>query len=398
MLPAYNNLSDGSAQATASLLDGTYRKQGNVKSIGLSADTQMMREGSVQNNYALLPVSGSSVLLVLNQLAVMTQNGIELADALANVAKHCKDDRLARSLVKIFEAVSGGNTFSAAVAIHGKYFPPTLSPMLAAAEATGEVPETLGKVCQRMRGELEMRGTLIGAMIYPAILLGASAIVLAALILGVLPQFSKVFTSMGRPIPTTTQFLLSVGDVCRGNWLGIIAVIGGTIFGFAYCRNQSFVRRPLGKFLMHGPLIRDAYRLLAAGRNFRTIAGMVRGGVPLMQSVQLARQATRDAYWQDLLFRIESNLIDGLTASAALTTVDFLPPEAAQMMATGERTGRVGEVLEDIGSFYELEGGRKLKRLVVAFEPFIILCMGVLVAGIVMSIMLPLLDVSTISR
>jgi type II secretory pathway component PulF len=203
---------------------------------------------------------------------------------------------------------------------------------------------------------------------------------------------------MGRPIPTTTQFLLSVGDVCRGNWLGIIAVIGGTIFGFAYCRNQSFVRRPLGKFLMHGPLIRDAYRLLAAGRNFRTIAGMVRGGVPLMQSVQLARQATRDAYWQDLLFRIESNLIDGLTASAALTTVDFLPPEAAQMMATGERTGRVGEVLEDIGSFYELEGGRKLKRLVVAFEPFIILCMGVLVAGIVMSIMLPLLDVSTISR
>jgi type II secretory pathway component PulF len=398
MIPAYNSISDSSAQATATLLDGTYRKQGDYKSADTLADTQFTQADSTPNSLAFLPVSGSSVLLVLNQLAVMTQNGIELADALANVTKHCKDDRLARSLAKIYEAVSGGNTFSAAVAIHGKYFPPTLSPMLAAAEATGEVPVTLGKVCQRMRGELEMRGTLVGAMIYPAILLGASAIVLAALILGVLPQFSKVFTSMGRPIPASTQFLLSVGDVCRDNWIGIIVLIIASLFGFIYCRNQTFIRRPLGRFLMYGPMIRDAYRLLAAGRNFRTIAGMVRGGVPLMQSVQLARQATRDAYWQDLLLRIESNLIDGLTASAALTTVDFLPPEAPQMMATGERTGRIGEVLEDIGSFYELEGGRKLKRLVVAFEPFIILCMGVLVAGIVMSIMLPLLDVSTISR
>ena len=81
-----------------------------------------------------------------------------------------------------------------------------------------------------------------------------------------------------------------------------------------------------------------------------------------------------------------------------MSNVDFLPAEASQMMATGERTGRVGEVLEDIGAFYEAEGGRGIKRLVVAFEPMIILVMGVFVAGIVMSLMLPLLDVSTIGR
>ncbi|QDT10009.1 type II secretion system F family protein [Planctomycetes bacterium K23_9] len=346
----------------------------------------------------IIPVSPSRVLLVLNQLAVMTQNGIELADALANVARHCNDERLTRSLVRIHEAVSGGNTFSAAVATCGDYFPPTLSPMLAAAEATGEVPETLGKVCERMRGELDMRGTLVGAMIYPAILIAASTIVLSALVLGVLPQFSKVFGSMGRPIPASTQILLSFGDLCRANWYWVVPSITAAMLGLFSIRHQPIVRQPIGKLLMYGPFIRDAYRLLTAGRNFRTIAAMVRGGVPLMQSIQLARHATRDAYWQKLLLQIEDNLIDGLKASSALTNVDFLPPEAAQMMATGERTGRVGEVLEDIGSFYEQEGGRKLKRLVVAFEPFIILCMGVVVAGIVMSIMLPLLDVSTISR
>lgn len=345
-----------------------------------------------------MPVSQSRVLLVLNQLAVMTQNGIELAEALANVARHCKDQRLAGALARIHEAVSGGNTFSAAVATYGQHFPPTLSPMLAAAEATGEVPETLGKVCERMRGELEMRGTLAGAMIYPAILMAASLVVMTALVLGVLPQFSKVFTSMGRPVPPSTQLLLNFGDLCRAHWLWCLPLFATAIAGLVWSRHQSFIRRPIGKLLMHGPLIRDAYRPLTAGRNFRTIAGMVCGGVPLMQSIQLARHATRDEYWKSLLLRVERNLIDGLTASSALNNVDFLPPEAAQMMATGERTGRVGEVLEDIGSFYELEGARKLKRLVVAFEPAIILCMGVVVAGIVMSIMLPLLDVSTIAR
>lgn len=347
---------------------------------------------------ALFSVSQSRVLLVLNQLAVMTQNGIELADALANVKRHCKDERLARSLARIHEAVSGGNTFSAAVASFGEHFPPTLSPMLAAAEATGEVPETLGKVCERMRGELEMRGTLLGAMIYPAILIAASMVVMTALVIGVLPQFSKVFASMGRPVPISTQVLLSFGDLCRANWMWILPLMVSMVVGMFWSRNHVFVRRPISKFLMYGPFIRDAYRPLTTGRNFRTIAGMVRGGVPLMQAIQLARHATRDPYWQKLLIKVEESLIDGLKASAAMVNVDFLPPEASQMMATGERTGRIGEVLEDIGCFYEQEGGRRLKRLVVAFEPVIILCMGVVVAGIVMSIMLPLLDVSTISR
>ncbi len=341
-------------------------------------------------------VSRGTVLLTLNQLAVMSQNGIEIAEALETIANHCTNRRLAASLNKIHQAVNGGQPFSSAVGAFGNYFPSTLAPMLAAAEATGDVPQTLGNVCDRMRGELQMRGTILGAMIYPIILIAASSVVMTALVLGVLPQFSRVFVSLGRPVPETTQMLLDLGTFCRGHWLMIGGTVVSTLVLLVMTRHHPLIQRPLNRFLMYGPLIRRAYRPLQAGRTFRTLAAMVAGGVPLLQAVRLTRHTIKDFYWRSLLDRIESELIDGATASGAMTGVDFIPLEAPQMMATAERTGRVAEVLENIGEFYEEDAGRRIKRLVVTLEPAIILVMGIMVACVVMSLLLPLLDVTSV--
>jgi type II secretory pathway component PulF len=338
----------------------------------------------------------SRVLLAMNQLAVMSNNGVEIAEALESVAGHCRDRKLAEVLSRIHDSVNQGNAFSTAMAAHGDCFPATLPPLLVAAEASGEVPETLEQACTRLREELETRGTILSAMIYPVILIAASTVVMTALILGVLPQFGKVFASIGKPIPPSTANLLALGDFCRNHWLFLLSALSGMLASLFVLRHHPMIRRPLGRFLMYGPLIRDAYRPLVAGRMLRTIAAMVRGGVPLLQAIGLATRTTGDVYWQALLAGIEQKLIDGLNASSAMAEADFLPPEAAQMMATAEKTGRVGEVLEDVGTFYEREGARRIKRLVIGLEPAIILVMGIIVAGVVMSVMLPLLDVSTI--
>ncbi len=395
MLPAYApyqpaEKSESSFTAVTAVADcDTLRPRSGRSAI---SDQRVPKRAS----FSLRPVTRSRVLLTLNQLSVMSQNGIEIADALESVARHCPDERLAKSLREIHGSVSSGQSFSVAVGLHGVYFPTTLAPILAAAEATGDVPEALKRVVGRMRGEVKMYGTIVGAMIYPVILIGASSVVMSALILGVLPQFSKVFASMGKPVPVYTQALLSFGDFCRAYWTGIVPLVVMAIVALVMLRRHALIQRPLGRFLMYGPLIRDAYRPLQAGRNMRTIAAMVQGGVPLLQAVRLSRRTTSDVYWQRLLGRIEDRLIDGATASSAMTGVDFIPPETAQLMSTAERTGRVAEVLEDIGEFYEEEAERRIKRLVVALEPAIIVVMGVIVAAIVMSVMLPLLDVSTI--
>lgn len=359
-------------------------------------ETREKVDSDAPRSTSWLGVPASRVLMTLNQLAVMNQNGVEIVEALDAVASQCRDPRLAQSLDDIHESVSEGNSFSSAVLKHGTFFPPTLGPMLAAAEATGRVPETLKRVCERMRGELTLKAQIVGAMIYPIILLGASSTVMAALVMGVLPQFTKVFESLGRPVPLSTQYLLTFGVCCREHWPLILLGVGAClVLGFVL-RSHPMVTRPWYRFLLFAPLIRDAYRPLAAGRAFRTLAAMVGGGVPLLQAVRLTRDTTRDVYWIELWDDVEESLIQGTSASDAFRDVEFIPREAAQMVATAERTGRVAEVLDDIGTFYEEDASRKIKRLVVALEPVIILVMGVVVAGVVMSVMLPLLDVSTV--
>ena len=369
--------------------------QPSVEIAGDSESTGLQQQWNPQGK-RLLGVPVGRVLLSLNQLAVMSQNGVEIADALLAVSRTCPDTRLQESLLRIHDAVSNGSSLSASVGLHGTYFPNTLAPMLAAAEATGDVPLALQKVCDRMREQMDLRGAIMGTMIYPFILIFASMVVLAALILGVLPQFKNVFESMGKEVPAYTQVLLDIGVFSRSHWPIITLVVLAIPIVLLLARRHPFVHRITASVLMHGPLISGAYRILSTGRTFRTIAAMVKGGIPMLDAVRLTRSTTTNAYWHDLLDQVEQNLIDGLPASAALASAEFLPPEASQMMHTGERTGRVAEVLEDVGTFYEQEGARKIKRLVTMLEPVIILCLGVLVAGIVLSVVLPMLDISTI--
>ncbi|MGV3485883.1 MAG: type II secretion system F family protein [Planctomycetaceae bacterium] len=341
------------------------------------------------------PLPLGTLLLAINQLAVMNQNGIDIAEAVDTVSRHCKNVRLADQLSCIHTSLTEGRSLSAAIAIHGEGFPASISPMLAAAESSGNLPQTLRRITEMLRSEIQLRATIISAMIYPAILITASMLVLTAMMLGVIPQFSKVFESLGKPVPASTQTLLWLGLTCREHWPWIIGTMLATVTGVLMFRRHPILINPFHAFLMHAPIIRDAYRPLMTGRIFRAIASMVAGGVTLLESVRLARRATSDPYWNNLLDEVVQNLLQGSRASEAMKQVDFLPPEAAQLMATAERTGRVADVLEDVGLFYEEDASRRIKRLVAALEPVIIMVMGVVVAGIVMSVMLPMLDVTT---
>lgn len=339
----------------------------------------------------------SSLLLVINQLAVMSQNGIDLAEAVETAATHARHPVLADRLRRIHEAINGGSSLSAALAEYGAGMPSTLAAMVAAAESTGEVPQALRRLSDMLRAELQLRSTIVGALIYPVILILVSSAVMAAMVFGVLPKFGEVFSTLGRPIPTSTAIMLDIGVWARAHCLLIgvaVAAAGGAIW---HLRSHPSLRRALDRVLIDAPLIRSAYRPLATGRLFRLIGSMTHGGVPLLSAVQLTRQTTANSFFADLLQEVEDDILEGDQASRALAAAHFLPPEAAQMVATAERTGRLAEVLTDCGDFYEEEGARVLRKLVLSLEPVIILAMGVLVAGIVLSVMLPLLDISSVA-
>ncbi len=349
-----------------------------------------------QSTIRARPLPLGTLLLAINQLAVMNQNGVDLAEAVEVVAQTCKHPRLADQMARIHLSLTQGLSFSAAISLNGEGFPETIAPLVAAGESSGNLPSTLKRIAEMLRGEIQLRGTVISALIYPVILVGASTLVLLALMMGVIPQFAKVFQSLGKPVPATTQTLLWVGLSMRANWLWWSLGSAGLVTAAIVLRRHPVVTRPVRAVLMHGPLIKDAYRPLMTGRIFRVIASMISGGVPLLDSVRLARRTTSDPYWRELLGDMIDDLLQGSRASEAMRSAEFLPPEAAQLMATAEKAGRIADVLEDVGLFYEEDAARRIKRLVAALEPVIIMCMGVLVAGIVMSVMLPMLDITSV--
>lgn len=338
-----------------------------------------------------------SLLLVITQLAVMSQNGIDLAEAVETAAKHARHPVLADRLNRIFAAINGGSSLSSALAAHGQGLPATLPALVAAAESTGEVPQALRRLSDMLRSELQLRSTVLGALIYPVILILVSTAVMTAMLFGVLPKFGDVFATLGRPVPASTGILLDFGLWAQTHWMALGGTLAGTAGSLWYFRSHPILRRGLDRFLLFAPLIRSAYRPLATGRLFRFIGTLTNGGVPLLQAIRLTRDTTQNSYFASLLEEVEENILSGELASRALSAAEFLPPEAAQMVATAERTGRLPEVLSDCGEFYEEEGARVLRKLVLSLEPIIILVMGVLVAGVVLSIMLPLLDISSVA-
>ncbi len=339
----------------------------------------------------------TSLLLTINQLAVMSQNGIDLSEAVGTAANHASHPMLGERLRSIHKLIQSGSTLSAAIAANGSSFPRSMPAMIAAAESTGEVPQALKRMSQLMRAELQLRSTVIGALIYPVVLIVVSFAVMMAMLFGVLPQFSEVFGNLGRPMPASTAILLDAGKLARQYLWPIIGAMAALLMLAAYLRSHPLVRSSLDRFLLYAPMVRNAYRPLATGRMFRLLGSMIGGGVPLLQAVQLTRYSLNNGYFVELLHSVEADVLAGEQASRALCRADFLPPEAAQMVSTAERTGRLADVLCDCGEFYEEQGERVLRRIVHSLEPIIILVMGVLVAGVVLSIMLPLLDISSVA-
>ena len=197
--------------------------------------------------------------------------------------------------------------------------------------------------------------------------------------------------------PPFTQLLLDVATVAREHGWYLIGVVVLATFGlYRFARTERAVRYWDGIVLDLG-LFRKASRALITGRTFRLLSTMLQSGVPLLDAVRLCRASVRNYYFQQLFAAMERDVLNGVGIGPTVTRTSFLPAGVAQMVVTGERSGRLGKVLEVIGEFYEEDGERQVRQVVKLLEPAVIVIMGALVAAVVASVMLPLLNVSTLS-
>lgn len=333
-----------------------------------------------------------------SQLAIMTRTGVDVASALESLSRQTKIPAARDILVEIHGDVMGGMSLSTALGRHPQVFDSTFIATISAGEASGKMAEVLTQLSHLLRGELKLQNSVRQMLAYPVLLFSVSGLVTAGLIFFVLPTFARIFEQYETPLPWITSFLLAISNEFKVRFwiwipLGVAAVVGTVLYRLSPGGRLFFDRVALNWFPF-----RDVTRPLLVGRVCRLMGLMLDNGVPLLESLRLARTSIRNVVYASLFDELEDNVLNGRGLSQALLESDFIPTSAAEMVSTAERTGSIGTVCLMLGQHYEDEGESRLKDIISCLEPMITIGMGLVVAGVVLAVTLPMFDIATLSN
>lgn len=339
-------------------------------------------------------VPRQELLMLTSQLAIMAETGVNLVEGISQIAEQCAHQTLRATLLEIHRDVSEGMPVAAALEKHPHVFDLGYVATVAAGEASGRMAEVLDRLTNTLRNEIRTSSMLKTVMAYPAILTVLSVVVLGVLLFFVLPHFGVIFEEMKVPLPATTELLLKLSKTLREDLICWGAGAAASIVGLAQMWRSAAFRKRLDGAMLNGVVIRDVSRSLAVGRSFQLLGSMLQSGVPLLPALQLVRSSVKNSVFRELFVTLEAEVLNGRGIGTALAATSFVPGGASRMVLTAERTGRLGLVMQKVGSFYEDDGERRLQELSKYLEPMIIICMGCLVAMVVLSIMLPMISLS----
>lgn len=335
---------------------------------------------------------------ITSQLAIMIRTGVDIASALNSLARQCQRPALRRILEVVHEGVMDGNSLSDSLAQFDDVFGEGYVASIAAGEASGRLAEVLKQLADLQRNEVRLAKSIRTLLTYPILLASISSLVIIALVVFVLPRFAQIFRDFNASLPATTQMLLSVSDEVQTRywlWLPLAAIGVGGLVALRYSQRG---RRFWDQLILKAFIIKDISQALTIGRVCRLLGTMLDSGLPLLESLRLVRSSLRNSLYRELFGQLEENVLNGRGLSTALMNSTIIPPAAVEMIVTAERTGTLGMVSRMLGEHFEEDGEARLKEFIGFLEPVITVVMGMIIAFVVMSVMLPMFDLATVAQ
>jgi type II secretory pathway component PulF len=326
------------------------------------------------------------------------KSGIDAATALGSLASQCQRPALACVLKSVYQAVMSGSTLSDALRRHEKVFDAAFVATVAAGEASGSLPDVLTQLASMQRTELRNRRTMKTLLTYPILLLVVSSSVVAGLVVFVLPRFAGIFEQYEVDLPIVTQMLISFASELRTRWWFWLPLVIGSTVGFAVWRRTAAGREMLDKFWVNTSVIKDVTRAKFTGRICRLMGMMLANGVPILETLRLTRKAVENSLYRTMLHDMEEAVINGRNLASILGSAEIIPRSARDMLTTAEATGNVAEVSQLLGEYYEEEADARMRQLVGLIEPALTVGMGAVVAVVVLAVMLPVFDLSSVAQ
>jgi general secretion pathway protein F len=340
-------------------------------------------------------VSSEQIAIFTRELSSLLRAGMPLDRALATIISLAEEKSpISKTLTNVLNNVKNGSSLASALEMQDKAFSTLYVSLVRAGEAGGALDVVLERLSEHLEKNKEINDTLISAFIYPAILLFVALLSVFILLAYVIPQFSELFEGMGASLPLATQIVMMSGDLLQSyGWLGLIILM----LGWWWLRRQ--LMNPAGRYRWHSrimkmPVVGDLITKVEVARFSRTLSTLLSNGVPLLKAITIVKEVIGNQVISEGVGNVVNSLKAGQRLADPLSEHTSFPPFAIHMIKVGEESGNLEEMLSQVADLFDKEVSTSVKRAMALLEPILILTLGLLIAGIVMSILVAILGVN----
>ncbi len=333
------------------------------------------------------------LVLFSQELLVLLQAGLPLVEAIETLAERERRSEFRALLERICATVRQGSTLSAALEQSAQAFPPLYVATVRASEKTSDLAPALARFVGYQNQLDAIRKRLVNASIYPMLLLGVGGIVTLFLLVYVVPRFSHIYEERGVNLPLFSRLLVAWGRLIEGNGVLALGLIAAAVVGALYALRDIGVRSRIEALLWRAPGIGERLKLYQLARFYRTIGMLIRGGMPLVPALQMGRELLHPIL-RDRLGAASRAISEGRTVSASMEENGLTTAVALRMLAVGEQSGNMGEMMDKIAAFHDEEISRWVDWFTRMFEPILMAVIGLVIGGIVVLMYMPIFELA----
>lgn len=339
-------------------------------------------------------VSAMDVAITTRQLAVLLRSGIPLVEALTALTDQLEQPELKMAFTNTRDKVNEGTSFADALKDHPKIFGNLYVNMVSAGEASGTLEVVLQRLAEFLDNQAKLKGKVAGALAYPAFMTLMGVGIMIVMMAVVVPKVTSIFADFDQALPWYTELLIIVSSIFTDYWWLLMMGVGGAVYGFRRWVSSTEGRLKWDLFVLRVPLFGQLMILVAVSRFSRTLATLLSSGVPVLQAMDITRNVLGNTALMNVIEEARASVREGESIAKPLKESGRFPPIVTHMIAIGERTGQLEEMLEHVAVAYDQQVEIRVETMTSLLEPMIIILMGGMSGGIAFAILMPLLQIN----
>jgi general secretion pathway protein F len=338
--------------------------------------------------------SPADIAVMTRQLATLVRAGVPLVESITALVDQVEKESLVRVLTAVRESLKAGTSFNKSLAAHPKVFPALYVNMVAAGEASGTLEAVLERLADFMENQSRLRGKVMSALAYPVLMSIIGTVMVSVLMVAVVPKVISIFDNLGQALPWYTQLLIFVSEIFSKYWWLLILVATTSVYVFRRWKRTDQGHLAWDAFSLRVPIFGRLNLLVAVARFSRTLATLLASGVPLLQAMDIVKNVLENRLLESVITNAITSIREGESIAEPLKRSGHFPPMVTHMIAIGERSGQLEQMLDNVSRAYEADVETKVAALTSLLEPLMIVLLGGVVGFIAMAILMPLVQMN----